>query len=419
MRTKYLAAALAVAVSLSGTIVYSQQTPMTEKIAAGLKESGQLNDYRLGVKYEDGVVSLAGTVTSEEQLKTAVRLTEQMYGVKQVLHDLKIVETQSANKPSPRQRKLARSVQAGRSATPKRPSQLSNMLSKLKQPTHRPEKFSPKQTQPNKKFSKLKQPASQLSAKPPHSTPSTVHVASLMLEAKRPPSPPAWATPQPTPSATHAVRTAKAMPREGQLRSASYPTSPHFAADIAYAQQQPAYPMPAPMARSQAYPPMARREAYPANHRGPMPRAYAQQQPANNMPVPMARIARRGPPQGPLQPAGRRQGGARPTNYMQAAPNGAAMNGPGMGPMPMANVPGGGVRGASYDQSNMPGYAWPSYASYPNYASLTYPRQYSPTAWPYIGPFYPYPQVPLGWRKVALEWDDGWWFLDFNDAATH
>ena len=25
---------------------------------------------------------------------------------------------------------------------------------------------------------------------------------------------------------------------------------------------------------------------------------------------------------------------------------------------------------------------------------------------PYIGPFYPYPQVPLGWRKVQLEWDD-------------
>ena len=39
---------------------------------------------------------------------------------------------------------------------------------------------------------------------------------------------------------------------------------------------------------------------------------------------------------------------------------------------------------------------------------------YSPTAWPFIGPFYPYPQVPLAWRKVSLEWDDGWWFLDFN-----
>lgn len=68
-----------------------------------------------------------------------------------------------------------------------------------------------------------------------------------------------------------------------------------------------------------------------------------------------------------------------------------------------------------YDAPYLPNYAWPGYAAYPNYAALTYPQQYSPTAWPYIGPFYPYPQVPLGWRKVSLEWDDGWWFLDFTD----
>jgi hypothetical protein len=74
-----------------------------------------------------------------------------------------------------------------------------------------------------------------------------------------------------------------------------------------------------------------------------------------------------------------------------------------------------GVAPVAYDHPHMPNYAWPSYAAHPNYAGLTYPRQYSPTAWPYIGPFYPYPQVPLGWRKVTLEWDDGWWFLDFDD----
>jgi len=80
---------------------------------------------------------------------------------------------------------------------------------------------------------------------------------------------------------------------------------------------------------------------------------------------------------------------------------------------------GGGVAPAHYDHAHMPNYAWPSYAAYPNYAAVTYPKQYSPTAWPYIGPFYPYPQVPLGWRKVTLEWDDGWWFLDFDDKGCH
>jgi len=90
---------------------------------------------------------------------------------------------------------------------------------------------------------------------------------------------------------------------------------------------------------------------------------------------------------------------------------------PGPGPMPggpsMPPVP---IRA---DGPNMPNYAWPSYTAYPNYAGLQYPTQYSPTAWPYIGPFYPYPQVPLGWRRVSLEWDDGWWWLDFDDRHIH
>ena len=91
--------------------------------------------------------------------------------------------------------------------------------------------------------------------------------------------------------------------------------------------------------------------------------------------------------------------------------------GPNGGPIP-AYAPGvgGGIAPAHFDRANMPCYAWPSYASYPNYAGITYPRQYSPTAWPFIGPFYPYPQVPLGWRKVTLEWHNGWWNLDFKDG---
>jgi len=83
-------------------------------------------------------------------------------------------------------------------------------------------------------------------------------------------------------------------------------------------------------------------------------------------------------------------------------------------PVPMQGGPGYGGGAPRYDQPNLPGHAWPSYAAYPNYAAVTYPKQYSASAWPYIGPFYPYPQVPLGWRKVALEWDDGLWYLDFT-----
>lgn len=97
---------------------------------------------------------------------------------------------------------------------------------------------------------------------------------------------------------------------------------------------------------------------------------------------------------------------------LPAGPAGYAQQ-QGPAPMPMAVSSGG--MSAMGGTPNMPGYAWPGYAAHPNYAAVTYPQQYSPSAWPYIGPFYPYPQVPLGWRRVELQWDDGWWFLDFHD----
>jgi hypothetical protein len=132
----------------------------------------------------------------------------------------------------------------------------------------------------------------------------------------------------------------------------------------------------------------------------PVPQHYYQR---SNMPMPYAparTIAHQGYAPGEI---------AGPIDVHGAAPISGQ-------PVPM-HIPGTalGMAPARYDHPNMPGYAWPSYASHPNYAAVTYPKQYSPTAWPYIGPFYPYPQVPLGWRKVTLEWDDGWWMLDFKD----
>lgn len=70
-----------------------------------------------------------------------------------------------------------------------------------------------------------------------------------------------------------------------------------------------------------------------------------------------------------------------------------------------------------YTTPNLPEHAWPSYAAYPNYAQVNYPKQYDASAWPYIGPFYPYPQVPMGWRKATLEWDDGHWNLKFDSKT--
>lgn len=67
---------------------------------------------------------------------------------------------------------------------------------------------------------------------------------------------------------------------------------------------------------------------------------------------------------------------------------------------------------------NLPKYAWPSYAAHPNYSQVTYPKRFQHKAWPNIGPFYPYPKAPLGWRKVTMEWHDGDWWLDFDDGSA-
>ena len=58
----------------------------------------------------------------------------------------------------------------------------------------------------------------------------------------------------------------------------------------------------------------------------------------------------------------------------------------------------------------MPPYAWPTYAPYNNYSRVAYPEAYPYNAWPFIGPVYPFPKVPLGWRSIKLEWDDGYWW---------
>jgi hypothetical protein len=64
----------------------------------------------------------------------------------------------------------------------------------------------------------------------------------------------------------------------------------------------------------------------------------------------------------------------------------------------------------------MPPYAWPTYAPYNNYSRVGTPLAYPYNSFPFIGPVYPFPKVPLGWRSVRLEWDDGFWW--FSKTAT-
>jgi hypothetical protein len=118
---------------------------------------------------------------------------------------------------------------------------------------------------------------------------------------------------------------------------------------------------------------------------------------------------------------------AEPPPAVKPPPAGAGEPAP-----PPAPVPGGAVGGMPPEplpmfQAPQPGpfactdpkfppYAWPTYAPYNNYSRVAYPLAYPYNAWPYIGPMYPYPKIPLGWRSVKLEWEDGYWW--FSKTAT-
>lgn len=300
-----LAAALVPAASVSAETAVEKQ--MAQRIGTHLKQSGQLHNYRVGVKYHNGVATLGGSVANSEQRDLAIKLARQIKGVKQIDCKLQVADSseQAASNSEPK------AIQA----KPAKPSQLG------------PASFE-----------------------------------------------------EPVGDAEEVGEAFEAAPT---------------------AEIQPAPVQQAPMIQQ------APIQQAPVMQRQPMPQMHR-----SNMPVPAGRIPgmapmRQASANGVYQAAGSCpcEGGGGP---------GMAMGGMDGGPAPMGFVPAGSGRGPSYDNAQMPGYAWPSYASYPNYAALTYPQQYSPTAWPYIGPFYPYPQVPLAWRKVSLEWDDGWWFLDFS-----
>jgi hypothetical protein len=105
-----------------------------------------------------------------------------------------------------------------------------------------------------------------------------------------------------------------------------------------------------------------------------------------------------------------------PVAPLPLAPQGApAYAGPGpiVEPAPLG-VPG--QMTPDLGAPNLPPYSWPTYAPYNNLSRVAYPNSYPYNAFPFIGPYYPFPKVPLGWRKVTLEWEDGYWYLGRNSA---
>ena len=341
---------------LAGTIALL--VPMTalaanqevaEQIAANLRQSGQLQDYKIGVKYQDGTAWLRGRVASQEQINAVLKVVFKTPGVTRVVNNMTVVSGVPTE------------------AKPESPVAASALR------------------QPLQQVRSLSAPERIRAALPSLRTPCS-------FEAN---------TPKPT-SSQAARRLDQVLTRAAKQMFRSVDTADRVPTSFTPAAAKPVTALetgnqPTPVAQQPRLAP---------------PREMATQ--TNRQPVANRTAAGRAPQGVSTRPMMMRRRPV-PVAVAQASPrlaNQQAMPGQ---PVPAYVAQAAAGPQVRYDQPQLPNYAWPSYAAYPNYAACTYPKQYSPTAWPYIGPFYPYPQVPLGWRKVTLEWDDGWWMLDFKD----
>jgi len=335
-------------------------------VASKLRESGSLAGYKVNVKAKSGTVWLEGRVADQKQLTAALSLAENTPGVERVVNRLAIGKQADA---------------AVGAATFGMPASAWNVAGMPKQGAIK------------------SSPAAAVAASAGQQE-STVQLTQALTPSPRQQGGPVSRQTQNTPRPL-AMSTARPMPPAGgqpQIQGMQG--------------RDPRAAMRGPVQRTAMRGGMQQGDPMhmpsPGGYEGPV---------ADGQMVPgTMRITEGGPANGGVAEGGYASGG-------QAGTGGYASGGPGYsggGPMPMGGtgvgmppIPGRG------DGPNMPNYAWPSYAASPNVAAVQYPSQYSPTAWPYIGPFYPYPQVPLGWRRVSLEWDDGWWWLDFDERHIH
>lgn len=388
---------------LSPNLATASDQETAKQIASSLKQSGRLVGFSIGVKYHEGTAWLKGRVSSEEQRALAVEMAEQMPEVSEVVDELSVEAAAPKNVPVLRAAYSGREEKsAGRLApqqpvvyAAKAPRAIAAATVRMSEPTVDPNVH---MTAGELEFpdAALEEGATQLASAAP--TVQSVSTKRSILRRRNVNSKPSPQAVRSTFAPAGEVATINgqqvrliAMTRapNGSL----VPADPALAARFAQSGQQMQL-VPLTQGANEAGAPAPQTRA-PAARRG------------RGRPMP---IATRGQGGQAMQMAYHNAGGQFPVGPVPA------MDGVPGAPLP-ANVPApiAGPAPAYYDQPNMPNYSWPSYAAYPNYAAVTYPKQYSPTAWPYIGPFYPYPQVPLGWRKVTLEWDDGWWFLDFDD----
>lgn len=380
---------------------------VARQIRDTLRTSGRLSGYSFVIKYQDGTAWLDGRVSTADQKALAVEMTSELPNVSKVVDHLRIEPRDAGAVPVSAEETVSpASGPVVKVARLHRLPLLKGRLSASRQ--NDAQEQAPDESQPTASQSTASQPTASQPTADAELLSAVEQVAEQPAESLQPiPETQAeLAEPAPLPMPRQVMRqtASRRFISNNKARKANTRQAASSHAQQGHVRMVPMMEMPdgrlVPVRQAQRQPlgqPVSTH--YSSNRRGQSNRRSSTHHVVNHAsqldgPVDVGPM--------PVAPV--------PSGMLPAGP----MNG---APLP-AYVPGvaTGAAPAYYDQPHMPNYSWPAYASYPNYAGLTYPRQYSPTAWPYIGPFYPYPQVPLGWRKVTLEWDDGWWFLDFDDT---
>ena len=81
---------VAAAVLVLPTLAMAGNQEVAEKVATNLRQSGQLQGYKVGVKVQEGTAWLRGRVSSHEQMNAALRLAFQTDGVERVVNNLTV-----------------------------------------------------------------------------------------------------------------------------------------------------------------------------------------------------------------------------------------------------------------------------------------------------------------------------------------
>ncbi|MGB7346510.1 MAG: BON domain-containing protein [Pirellulaceae bacterium] len=430
MRRKYLAMVIVAAAAFGPSLAWGGDREIAEQIIERLqsnRDSGALKDFTLDMKVDKGVVMFRGNVNASEQKQLVLDAANDIDGINGIVDQLSVAAVKPETvKPVAQQKTVAKPVSQMQSVDQADFSLREALAAEARQimeEDNATDRVSPIElaTTPIDGLQGEVRPAGAVELSAPGTSVDDEQITSSVISALSRAQQSGslkgfgvdvkcsdgvvWLKGRAASSAqrTRILQLAESMPGVQRVRNSI--RIPEMNTQTAQAR----LPEP-PVLQSVSTPatPVSTRLSPVAVAPVPQPiRDQPMQSPGMMVAAPMPVQAAPAPyrmSQQPLQ--------ARPVQAQMGAP---MMGAPVMGqPVPVGGYSGG-VGSPRYDSPNLPNYAWPGYAASPNYAALTYPQQYSPSAWPYIGPFYPYPQVPLGWRKVSLEWDDGWWQLDFSD----